>query len=169
MWVAHLRADVAEIEELRVAFERGFEIGCRFVLLRREHPRIGHGKPERLHRAVRRLLFHRLDGPRVVQHVEAIHENGFLYPLTARVVPVRDSIEHDVVTRALLQSEGLDTHALDFEAHRVTLNRDAGVPPSENLFEADRPTEVRAKRETNPARGHQAVYGISFQSPVSSS
>ena len=166
MWVAYFRADVAEIEELRIALERRREIGRRFVLLRWEQPRFGHGKPELLHGAVRRLLFHRLDGPRVVQHVEAFHENGLFYPLTASVVPVRDPIENDVVTGARFQTERLDTHTLDFEAHRFTLNREGRVPPSENLFEADKANRDPPRARDQSGAWSLAAHRISIRHPL---
>ena len=62
------------------------------------------------------------------------------------MVPVREAIDHHVVFHRLAQIEGLDGHALDVEAQRVAVERDAQVEPLDHLLEAERPAEVRPQR-----------------------
>ena len=78
----------------------------------------GTGKPSRII-ATYELFLHRLEGPRVVEDVQPVHEHGLLDPLPADLVPVGEPVEHDVVPRVLSQVEGLDRDPLHLDPVRL--------------------------------------------------
>jgi hypothetical protein len=68
----------------------------------------GHLQPEPDHRAVRRVLLHRLERERVVEQVDVVHQRDLLQPLARVVVPVREPVDDEVVARLVAQVERLD-------------------------------------------------------------
>src|SRR5947207_1456330 len=69
--------------------------------------------------AVGGVLLHRLHRPGVVEHVQAVHEDGLLDPLATGVIPVRQPVDDEVVLDRLAQVEGLDGDALDRKSTRL--------------------------------------------------
>ena len=125
--IADLVANVAEIKQLRVTFERRLQIGRFRVRFGRYHPGFRHRHAEPHHRAIRRLLLHGLQRPGIVEHVKVVSNDGFLNPLARRVVPVRQTVDDDIVFAVLRQAERFNCHALDFEFQRVIAKRDRQV------------------------------------------
>jgi hypothetical protein len=143
--ITHLLSDAAEVEEARVLRERRLEIRRRLVRFGRDHPRGRDGHPELHHRAVGGVLLHGLHGPRVVEDVEVVHQHGLFDPLSARVVPVGQAVDHHVVLAVLAQIERLDRDSLHLEAQRVAFVRDAQVELAHDPFVASRPADVGAQ------------------------
>ena len=147
-----LVADLAEVEQLRVArAASACRSGVRLVALRRHHPRLRDRHARADHRAVGRVLLVRLDRPRVVEDVEAVHEDGLLDPLAAGVYQCVSRSMTTSYLHGLAQVERLDRHALDLEAHGVAAHRSDEVEPLQHLLEADRPADVGAERQTDVA------------------
>jgi hypothetical protein len=88
-----------------------------------------------------------LHRPRVVEDVEAVHQDGLFDPLAAGVVPVGQPVEDDVVLARLAQIERLDRDALRGDADGVALPGDREVELGEDLLVADRPADVGAQRQ----------------------
>src|SRR5262249_29869757 len=82
---------------------------------------------------------------------QAIHDHGLFDPLATGVIPVGQSIDHDIVATRLAQIERLDRHALDIDADGVALPRDREIEALYDLLGADRPADVGAEREPDPA------------------
>ena len=59
------------------------------------------------HRAVGRVLLHRLERERTVEQVHVVHQRDLLEPLAREVVPVREAVDHELVARAVAQIERL--------------------------------------------------------------
>ena len=116
--VADLLGDLGEVERPVVA--RG-GVGEPLVgrrLLARDHPGLRHLEAEPHHRAVGRVLLHRLERERVVEQVDAVHQRDLLDPLARDVVPVREPVDDERVARAHAQVERLDRHPLEANAWR---------------------------------------------------
>ena len=151
--VAQPLADGAEVEQARVALQRRLQIGQRLVRLGRQHPRLRDRHAQVHHGAVGRVLLHRLHRPRVVEDVEAVHQDGLLDPLAAGVIPVGQPVDDQVVADVLAQVERLDGHAVDLDAHLIALPVDDQIEALDELLVTDRPADVGAQRQPDPA-GH---------------
>ena len=116
-----------EVEEAGVALERDLQVGLALVGLGGDEHRVRYRHPEPHHRAVRRVLLVGLHRPRVVEDVDAVHDDGLLDPLAARAEPMRQPVDHEVVLHGLAQVEGLDRHALDVERDRVLADGDREI------------------------------------------
>ncbi|PJB34224.1 MAG: hypothetical protein CO108_28800 [Deltaproteobacteria bacterium CG_4_9_14_3_um_filter_63_12] len=88
------------------------------------------------------MLLHRLDGPGVVEHIEVIEDDGLLDPLAARVEPVREPIEHDVVLARLAHVERLYADALHLDPDLVWAIGDGQIEAPNNLLVTARPTDI---------------------------
>ena len=147
--VADLLADLAEIEQPGVALQGDLEVGLRLVLLGWHHRGGRDRHAEADHRAVRRVLLHRLDRPRVVEHVQPVGEDRLLDPLPARRVPVGQTVDDEVVARRLAQIERLDDHPVGLEADDVAVDRAArgrgggALPRSRSASTGRRPARAR--------------------------
>jgi hypothetical protein len=139
---ADLPSDLAEVEELRVALERAFEVRLRVVALGRDEPGLRDGQAELGHRAVRGVLLHRLHGPRIVEDVATVEDGRLLDPFARRLVPVREPIDDQVVARLLAKVEGLDRDAFDVEADGVVADPHRGAEITDDVLEALRPAQV---------------------------
>ena len=116
--VAELLANLTKIEQPGVTLQSRLEVGGGLVLLGGTIQVSGTGKPSRII-ATYELFLHRLEGPRVVEDVQPVHEHGLLDPLPADLVPVGEPVEHDVVPRVLSQVEGLDRDPLHLDPVRL--------------------------------------------------
>ena len=145
--VAEALADLLELPLATVALHRGVDVGVvGEPLLGRDHPGLGDRHPELHHGAVGGVLLHRLQRPRVVEHVEAVHDDGLLDPLAAGMEPVGEAVEDHVVADRLAQEERVDGDAFDVEVDAVAADRDAEVQPLDDLLEAAGPADVGAER-----------------------
>ena len=151
--VADLIAHLFQVEELGIARERLLEIRRVLVLLRRNEPRLGDRHAQAHHRRVRGQLLHRLDRPRVVEHVEVVEQDRLLDPLARIGVPVRQAVENDVVATLGAQVEGLDRDAIDLEANLFATDLQRRIPAPEDVLVALRPAEVRAEGEADASDG----------------
>ena len=105
--VADLLGDRGQVERLVVPGGRVLEAGVvRRVLVRDQHRR-RHLQPEADHRAVGRVLLHRLERERAVEQVHVVHQRDLLEPLAREVVPVREPVDHQLVARPVAQVEWL--------------------------------------------------------------
>ena len=111
--VADLRGDGIQVEGLVVpgGGVRVARVVDR-VLVRHEHG-LGHLEAEPHHRAVGRVLLHRLERERAVQQVHAVHQRDLLQPFPGHVVPVGEPVDDQVVPRPVAQPERLDGDPLD--------------------------------------------------------
>ena len=150
--VAELLANLTKIEQPGVALQSRLQVGGGLVLLGRDHPGVGHGQAEPHHRHVRAVFLHRLEGPRVVEDVQPVHEHGLLDPLPADLVPVGEPVEHDVVPRVLSQVEGLDRDPLHLDPVRLAFVGD-GPEAVDDPLETRRPAEVRPQRQPDDPGG----------------
>jgi hypothetical protein len=142
--VAQLTSDGSQIEVTGVALEGDFQILHRLVGVWRDEPRLRYGEAQPDHPCERGQLLHRLDRPRVVEHIEVVEHHGLLDPLAPRMVPVGESVDDQVVLLRLPQVEGVDVHAFDVEANRVSLVGNGEVEPVQNVRVRDGPADVRA-------------------------
>jgi hypothetical protein len=60
-----------------------------------------------------------------------------------------EPVDDDIVFAVLMQIEGLDHHALDRETDGVPVHVDGEVELLHDRFEAERPTDVGAERESD--------------------
>ena len=114
--VADALGDLAEVEGAVVA---GRRVGPARVVgraLERHEDRARHLQPAADHRAVGRVLLHRLEGEGAVEQVDVVHHRHLLQPLARVVVPVGEAIDDQLVARLVAQVEGLDGQALDVDA-----------------------------------------------------
>ncbi len=114
--VADLLRDRRQVERLVVAGGRVLEAGVVGRVLVRHQNRRRHLQPEPDHRAVGRVLLHRLEREGTVEQVHVVHQRDLLQPLAREVVPVRETVDHELVARSVAQVERL---------HRDPLGRDA--------------------------------------------
>ncbi len=105
------------------------------------------------HRAIGRVLLHRLKRPWIVEDVEVIHDHRLLNPLPTGVVPVGEAIQHHIVAARLLEVIGLDGDALDVEGHLIAVEIEVEVEAAQHLFVADGPAEVGAEGKADEALG----------------
>ncbi len=145
--VADLLGDVVEVELGAVA------LGHRDVarVLRRElvrdQPGVRHLDPEPHHRAVGRVLLHRLERERVVQEVDLVHQRELLQPLARHLVPPGEPVDDQRVARPVAEVERLVDDPLGREL--VGLAAPADRPePGEQGLEGPRP--VLLGREEQP-------------------
>ena len=108
-----------QVERQVVALGRRLEALVRRRLLVRDQPRVGDLQPESHHRAVRRMLLHRLERERVVQHVDVVHQHDLLQPLARQGVPPAEPVDHERVARSVAEVERLVRHPLDVEGVRL--------------------------------------------------
>ena len=97
--VADLRRDLLEVEGEVVALGGRLEALVRGRALVRDQPRLRHVQAEPHHRAVRRVLLHRLERERVVQQVDVVHQRDLLQPLARHRVPPAEPVDHERVAR----------------------------------------------------------------------
>ena len=64
---------------------------------------------------------------------------------------MRQAVDDEVVAARLAQVEGLDRDPLDGEADDVVADRQRQVELADELLVADRPAQVGAQRQTDPA------------------
>ena len=105
--VADALGDLVEVERL-VVLRRG--VGeARVVgrVLVRDEDGLRDLQPEPQHRAVRRVLLHRLERERAVEQVHVVHQRDLLQPLAREVVPVGEPVDDEVVARLAAQVERL--------------------------------------------------------------
>ena len=143
--VADLVTDIAEVEQARIAAQRRHEVRRLDVGFRRHEPGIRHGKAEPHHGAVGRMLLHGLDRPGVVIDVQVVTEYRFLDPLSRRVIPVRQSVDDDVVLAGLPQVERLDADALDRELLRFAADINREIELLQQRLVADWPADIGAE------------------------
>ena len=117
--VADLLGDGVQVEGLVVA-GRGVGVAgvVERVLVRHQH-RLRHLEPEPHHRAVGRVLLHRLERERAVEQVDLVHHGHLLQPFPGDVVPVREPVDDQVVAGLVTQAERLDGDPLDVEGVRA--------------------------------------------------
>ena len=151
--VTEALADLVELEVPAVALHGRVDV--RVVadeLLRGDHPGLGDRHPELHHRRVGRVLLHRLERPGVVEHVEAVHDDGLLDPLAAGMKPVGQAVEDDVVADGLTQVVRLDGNPLDVEVEDIAAEGDVEIETLDELLVAAWPTDIGAERQTDVAR-----------------
>ena len=113
--IADLPGDGVQVERLVVA---GGGIGVAGVVdrvLKGHEHRFRHLEAEPEHRAVGRVLLHRLERERAVQQVNAVHQRDLLEPLPRVVIPVREPVDDQVVAGVVAQAERLDGDPLAVE------------------------------------------------------
>ena len=145
---AHVVADVVQVERAVVARRRRREALVRRRLLVRDQPRVGHLESEAHHRAVRRVLLHRLERERVVQQVDVVHQRDLLQPLARQEVPPPDAIDDERVPRLVAQVEGFVEHTLDLELVPLASPLEAADSRGERL-ERGRPVVFGAEHESD--------------------
>ena len=109
-------------------------------------PRLGHLEAEPHHRAVGRVLLHRLEREGIVQEVDVVHQRGLLQPLARDEVPVRETVDDEGVARLGSEVEGLDRDPLRRELVRSApvLDRAPGGRPAPRRRSAS-PPRCRAR------------------------
>ena len=154
--VADLRRDLAQVER-RVVLRGGVrEAGVVRRLLGGHQPRLGHLQPQSDHRAVRRVLLHRLEREGVVEQVDVVHQRELLQPLARDGVPVRQAVDDQAVAAGLAQVEWLDGDALDVVAVGVGADPQRRVEAAHEGLEGARPVLLRPEQQAQRVRavGH---------------
>ena len=150
--VADLLGDRVQVEGLVVA-GRGVDV-TRVVdrVLVRNQDRLRHLEPEPHHRAVGRVLLHRLERERAVEQVDPVHHGDLLEPLPGVVVPVRQAVDDQVVAGLVTQAERLDGDPLDVEGVRAARPVDR-TQPAQDLGEGRGPVVLGAEQEPDRVPG----------------
>ena len=112
-------------------------------------------QPEPHHRAVRRVLLHRLEREGVVEEVHVVHERDLLQPLARDEVPPREPVDDERVARRVAQVEGLVGDALTGQLVAVPIVVDR-PNPLEQVLERGRPVFLGAEEKADQVRGHTA-------------
>ena len=146
--VADGRAHLRERERLVVARGRGEEARVVRRLLVRDQPRLGHLQAQPHHRAVGRVLLHRLERERVVQEVRVVHQRDLLQPFTRDVVPPAEPVDDQRVSRLRPQVERLDRDPLGAQHVLLAAVADRAQPLDEAL-ERRRPVVLGAEQESD--------------------
>ena len=114
--VADPLGDRPEVERLVVLRRHVLEARVlRRVLVRDQHG-LRHLDPQPQHRAVGRVLLHRLERERAVEQVHVVHQRDLLQPLARDEVPPGEAVDHEVVARLVAQVERLDGDPLGRDA-----------------------------------------------------
>ena len=149
--VADLRRDLLEVEGKVVALGGRLEALVRGRALVRDQPRLRHVQAEPHHRAVGRVLLHRLERERVVQQVDVVHQRDLLQPLARDRVPPAEAVDHERVTRLRAEVERLVRDSLGGQLvrHAAVLDRaDLG----EQVLEGARPVLFGAEQQADQMR-----------------
>ena len=100
------------------------------------------------HRAVRRVLLHRLEGEGAVQQVGAVDQRGLLQPLARVVVPVCEPVDHQAGTDRVGEGERLDREPFAREMVRRTVDVQRSYE-AQNLLEGLRPVLLRTEEQAD--------------------
>ena len=155
--VADLLGDRVEVERL-VVLGRGVGVPrvVHRVLVRHEYG-LWHLEPEPQHRAVRRVLLHRLEGERAVQQVHVVHQRDLLEPLARDVVPVGQTVDDQVVPRPVAQPERLDGDPLGVEGVPGAVRTGHGAKTAHHFLEGARPVLLRSEQKPDQVPFHSAL------------
>ena len=151
--IADALGDGVEVE--RAVVLRGRVRPARVVerSLERHQHRPRHLQPAADHRAVGRMLLHRLERERAVEQVHIVHERDLLQPLTGVVVPVRQPVHDKLVARPVTQVERLDREPFDLDAVALAaLPRDRPEAGDQRL-ERHRPVLLGAEQQADDVVG----------------
>ena len=158
--VADVLGDRGEVERQVVLRRRVLEARVLGRVLVRDEHRRRHLDPEPDHRAVGRVLLHRLERERRVEQVDVVHHRDLLQPLARDEVPPREAVDDEVVARLVAQVERLDRDPLAAHVMRrpVVLHR---PDPLQQRLEGARPVLLGAEQEADQVRsvGHQQNLG----------
>ena len=147
--VADLLGDRGQVERQVVAGGGVLEARVvRRVLVRDQHRR-RHLEPEPDHRAVGRVLLHRLERERAVEQVHVVHQRDLLQPLAREVVPVREPVDHQLVARAVAQVERLDRDPLGRDPVAVPGGVGDRPEPRDQRLERARPVVLGAEQQAD--------------------
>ena len=161
--VADLPGDGIQVERLVVA-GRGVGVAgvVERVLVRHQH-RLGDLEPEPHHRAVGRVLLHRLEGERAVQQVDPVHHRDLLEPLPRVVVPVREAVDDQVVPGPVAQAERLDGDPFGVEGVLAAVRARHRAEPAQDLGERGRPVVFGTEQQPDQVPGGQGRLLLSKQ------
>ena len=164
--VADLLGDRVEVERLVVLGGRVGVPGVVHRVLVRHQDGLRHLETEAQHRAVGRVLLHRLERERAVQQVHAVHERDLLEPLARDVVPVGEPVDDQVVARPVPQRERLDRDPLGVEGVPRSVLSGHGANPPHYLLECPRPVLLRAEQQPDQVPLHAGLPSQPDQRPV---
>src|SRR5579859_1755261 len=154
--VADARRDRVEVERPVVPRGRVHVAGVVDGILVRHQHRLGHLEAKPHHRAVRRVLLHRLERERAVEQVHVVHEGDLLQPLPGVVVPVGEPVDRQVVARPVAQAERLDGDALAAEGVRRAAGAGHRTQAAQYLLERARTVFLGAEQQPDQvSRGGQ--------------
>ncbi len=125
------------------------------VLERHEYG-LRHLEPQPHHRAVSRVLFHRLKGERAVQQVHVVHQGDLLQPLPRVVVPVSEPVDDQAVAWVVAQAERLDGEPLAIEGMPGAAGAGHRAQPAQDLLESKGPVLLGSEQQADqvPGLGH---------------
>ena len=152
--VADLLRDRVEVERPVVLGRRVGEARVVGRVLVRDQDRLRHLQPEPQHRAVGRVLLHRLERERAVEQVHVVHQRDLLEPLARQVVPVGEPVDDEVVARLVAQVERL--HRDPLGGRRGAWRRSASsTGPSRAIerLEGGRPVLLGAEQQPDQVIG----------------
>ena len=149
--VADPAGDLLEVEGEVVALGGRLEALVRGRLLVRDQPRLRHVQPEPHHRAVRGVLLHRLEGERVVQEVDVVHQRDLLQPLARHRVPPAEPVDHERVARAVAEVEGLVEDPLARQLVRLAAVLDR-ADAADQVLEGRGPVLLGAEQQSDQVR-----------------
>ena len=113
--------------------------------------RLMHVQAEPHHRAVGRVLLHRLEGERVVEQVDVVHQRDLLQPLARDGVPPAEPVDHERVARAVTEVERLVHDPLAGELVRLAAVLDR-TDAAEEVLERGGPVLLGAEQEPDQVR-----------------
>ena len=146
--VADLPRDLLEVEGEVVALRRRLEALVPGRALVRDQPRLRHVQTEAHHRAVGRVLLHRLERERVVEQVDVVHQRDLLQPLARDRVPPAEPVDHERVARLRAQVERLVRDPLGRQLVRLAAVLDR-ADLGEQVLERARPVLLGAQQESD--------------------
>ena len=149
--VADLGRDLLEVEGEVVALRGRLEALVRGRALVRDQPRLRHVQAEPHHRAVGGVLLHRLEGERVVEQVDVVHQRDLLQPLARDRVPPAEPVDHERVARLRAEVEGLVRDPLGGQLVRLAAVLDR-ADLREQVLERARPVLLGAEQEADQMR-----------------
>ena len=149
--VADLRRDLLEVEGEVVPLGGRLEARVLGRALVRDQPRLRHVQAEPHHRAVGRVLLHRLERERVVQEVDVVHQRDLLQPLARDGVPPAEPVDHERVAGLRAQVERLVRDPLGRQLVRLAAVLDR-ADLGEQVLERARPVLLGAEQESDQMR-----------------